>query len=173
MKKTIIFIYPKTGPNLIKPPFGAMALATRFKEEEFDFEFIDARLEKYQKKLVDIFRKKQVLFVGTSAMTGPQILHALQISKFIKDHFKVPMVWGGIHASSFPEQTLKNKNIDIILIGDAEITAINLANALNSKKPIEKLKGIGYKNNHGIVINKPDITTKLKKVGYLSRLILA
>lgn len=163
-RNTVVFIYPKTGPNLIKPPFGAMALATRFKEEGFDFEFVDSRLENYQKRLEDIFRKKQVLFVGTSAMTGPQILHALQISKFVKDNFKVPVVWGGIHASSFPEQTLKNNSIDIILIGDAEITAINLAKAMESNKSVEKLKGVAYKKEQKILINPPDITTKLKKV---------
>ncbi|MFC2135784.1 B12-binding domain-containing radical SAM protein [Bacteroidota bacterium] len=163
-QKTVVFIYPKTGPNLIKPPFGAMALATIFKEKGFDYEFIDSRIDNYKKRLSEVMEKKSVLFVGTSAMTGPQISHALQISRFVKENFKVPVVWGGIHASSFPEQTLENKLIDIILMGDAEITAVNLAEALTEKKPLKNLKGIGFKEKNKIIINKPDSTTKLKVV---------
>ncbi|MFH1606032.1 MAG: radical SAM protein [Nanoarchaeota archaeon] len=164
MKNTVVLIYPKTGPKLIKPPFGAMSLSTSLKAEGFKFFFIDSRLENYKKKLRSIMSNEQVLFVGVSSMTGPQISHALQISKYVKTNWKVPVVWGGIHASSLPEQTLQNKFIDLVVIGQGDITIKRLTKALKEKKSIASIPGIAYKSKNKIIINPVDSTTRIKQV---------
>jgi len=54
-------------------------------------------------------------------MTGPQIFHALNISNSIKNEFeKLKIVWGGIHSTILPTQTLQNKLVDMVIRGEGE-----------------------------------------------------
>ena len=63
--------------------------------------------------------------MGVTSMTGPQILRAIEASAEMKRrHPDVPVVWGGIHASLMPHQTLKNPNIDIVVVGEGELAGV-------------------------------------------------
>jgi len=56
-------------------------------------------------------------------MTGPQILYALEGCKLVKERYPdVPIIWGGIHASLLPEQTLENAYADIVVVEKREET---------------------------------------------------
>ena len=58
-----------------------------------------------------------------------------------------PVVWGGIHPSLLPAQTLENEDIDIIVQGEGEETFLELVQALDGKQPLSTVKGIWYKEN--------------------------
>jgi hypothetical protein len=54
--------------------------------------------------------------LGVTCMTGPQILHALDACRIAKDaQPDLPIVWGGIHASLLPDQTLAHPLIDAVV----------------------------------------------------------
>ena len=56
-------------------------------------------------------------------------------------------IWGGIHASLLPEQTLENPYADIIVVGEGEETFLELVKALESGTPLNNVPGICYKEN--------------------------
>ena len=101
----------------------------------------------WKKKLLVALAKKPVCF-GVTSMTGPQILQALCVCKFVKDRYPdVPIVWGGIHASLLPEQTLGNPYVDIVVVGEGEAALLELVKALENGTPLDQVAGIAYRQN--------------------------
>ena len=75
-----------------------------------------------------------------------KIRYALEVSSFVKSHSAVPVVWGGVHPTLLPEQTLKNENIDILVCGEGEESFFELMKCLE-QGGIGGVKGLWYKQN--------------------------
>jgi radical SAM superfamily enzyme YgiQ (UPF0313 family) len=81
-------------------------------------------------------------------MTGPQIWHALEGCRLVRErHPDVPIVWGGVHASLMPQQTLSHSLVDIVVVGEGEETFLELVKALESGTPLSRVAGIWYKED--------------------------
>jgi len=153
----IIFVMPvegfwikfRKGNHL---PASLLAAATLLDKEGYNVKIIDQRANpNWERNLRD--ELKQIpLFVGITTMTGPQIIHALNISKIVKQ-YGIPVVWGGVHPSLMPQQTLENENIDMVVQGEGEITALELAHGLETEKPLNGVKGLWYKEGLRIKSN--------------------
>lgn len=57
--------------------------------------------------------------VGITATTFT-ILDALEVARQVKEKWNVPVALGGMHPTIFPEETRRLKNIDTVVIGEAE-----------------------------------------------------
>jgi len=112
--------------------------------------------------------KTMPICVGITATTGTQIYWALKASEIVKENSNVPVVWGGIHASMLPSQTLENQYIDIIVQGEGEETFLELVNTLASKRPLDNVKGILYKDGSQIKQTPPRPFIDLNKQPRLS-----
>ena len=88
-------------------------------------------------------------------MTGPQIAHGLDASRLVREQGDTPIVWGGIHPTLLPEQTLENENIDIVVQGEGEETFPELVTALEEGRPLSQVKGISYKEDGAIKSTSP------------------
>ena len=164
----IILVQPKVGTldELKSAPGLPLSLLStvKFAAKDFKIKIIDERLDKNWRETLKKELKKNPIVVGTTAVLGPQIRYALEISQFIKQNSNVPVVWGGSHASTLPLQTIKNENIDIIVKGDGEITFYELAKALKAKKSLENVNGIIFKKNSEIIQTKPRELVDLNKM---------
>jgi len=59
-------------------------------------------------------------FVGISAMTA-HVPHALALTKYVKDvKPDIKVIWGGVHASLLPTQTVAHPLIDAVVVGEGE-----------------------------------------------------
>jgi len=143
--------YLRTQPSL---PLNLLHAAT-FVDKEYQIKFIDQRVDKNWQLTLKKELAKPILCVGLTSYSGKMIAHALEISEFIKEQSKVPVVWGGVHASLLPEQTLKNRYIDIVVQGEGEVTFLELARALEKGKSLEGLEGVWFKCNGEIYRNPP------------------
>lgn len=155
MNKNILLIFPKTGTDLkgvnVQMPMGLMSVAAPLIKKGYKVTIIDQRIEENFTQKIKQSLENRPICVGITTITGMQILYALKIANFIRITNHVPIVFGGIHPTLMPEQTLKNDNIDIVVRGEGEITFEELINALNLKKPLRGIKGISYKD--GTVIH--------------------
>ncbi|MDI6737837.1 MAG: radical SAM protein [Nanoarchaeota archaeon] len=153
MKKRIILIQPGVSQSFGCKylPISLMPIAGYLQKKGFNVEIFDARHESYEK-----LNLNNVLFVGLTVLTGSQIKHALEIAEYIRGKEpKIPLVWGGIHPSLLPEQTAQNALVDVVVKGEGEITAYELAKAFLKQSSLNKIKGIVYKKNNEI-IKTPD-----------------
>lgn len=101
----------------------------------------------WERRLRDAVMDEPVCF-GVSCMTGPQIIRALETCKELKKHCPdVPTVWGGVHPSILPEQTLENPYVDIVVIGEGEATLLELVKAFVNGDSLRTVAGIAYREN--------------------------
>ena len=124
MNREILLVQPKAGSweNLgIRPPDGLLTISAMPYNKGYNIKIVDLRLESDWRAAMKSHLEKNPLFVATSCMTGPQIAYALELSNFVKQHDKnIPVIWGGIHPSLFPEQVAQDPLIDYAIYGEAE-----------------------------------------------------
>lgn len=90
--------------------------------------------------------------VAFSVLTG-DYLWAADIAKSIKEKINVPIIFGGIHPTSVPEEVVKNECVDIICVGEGEYPLVELANSL--KKGIDySIKNLWFKNRGNVIKNE-------------------
>ena len=142
------FIYKNTLPS-------ALLSIARLVDKDYKVKIIDQRIDKNWKKHLLKELNQNPLGAATTCMTGMPIKYALEISKFVKDNSNIPMIWGGQHPTILPEQCLEDKNIDIVVRGEGEITFYELVKALDKNKPLKSIKGISYKKD-GKILHNPD-----------------
>jgi radical SAM superfamily enzyme YgiQ (UPF0313 family) len=129
----------------VELPLNLLFPATPLVHAGYSVRIIDQFADpKWKKKLFDALREKPLCF-GISCMTGPQIIRALKVSKCVKDKYPdLPVIWGGIHPSLLPEQTLKNPLVDIVVIGEGEATLQELVKTLEGGGSLDQVSGISY-----------------------------
>ena len=153
----VLLIYPKIGENLPfpeSPPYNILTLASYLKNKGIPVKVFDQRLSRNWKNDLIKLLNNNIILAGITSMTGIQIKYGLKISQFIKKENKnIKIVWGGVHVSLIPEESLKNKYIDFIIVGEGEKSLFELAQSLIEKKSINKINNLGYKNDETIQIN--------------------
>jgi len=130
-------------------PFSIIFIVDYLLKKNIDVNFFDLRHDS-SKQVLDSLSENEPEYVGISVMTGPQIYNALMISKLIKQDFrKIKIVWGGIHPTILPTQTLHNKLIDIIIRGEGERPYYQLVIG----KKISAISGLSFKKDRRISHN--------------------
>lgn len=154
----IVLVYPKTGFDLgaaVAPPHSLLTIAAPLKKEGYKIKIIDQRINPLWKDELREEVKSGPICVGISSMTGSQISFALEAASLVRKEAKrekVPIVWGGPHPSILPAETLTNEFVDIVVIGEGDITFFELVRAIEEKKCLKDTEGIAYKENNRIVI---------------------
>ena len=89
-------------------------------------------------------------FVGISVMT-PMLVSGLNVAKIVKSYNSdIPIVFGGVHPTISPEETIEYDDVDIVVRGEGEKTFLDLIKNYNDKRNI---KGITYKSRNKIINN--------------------
>ena len=150
----IILIQPKGEflEKLQKKPYMPLGLLQISSEvyKDHKIKIIDQRIDNKWKKHLLKGLNQNPLCVGMTVITGKQIKNALEISKFIKENSRVPIVWGGAHPTLEPYSTIKNKYIDFVIEGEGEITFKELVNNLNKNQPLKNVSGLWHKKRNSI-----------------------
>lgn len=141
-------------PRIPMIPLALLAISTPLKKAGYMISIIDARVEKNPQQLLSESISDETICVCISALSGTPIHNALEAAKTVRSiNPKIPIVWGGFHASLLPNETLKDQLVDIIVKGFGEQTIVELVCALEKKKPLEKIGGISFKKNGRLLHN--------------------
>ena len=134
----VILIYPRTLWDIknvtTRLPLATLYIGTVLREHGFAVQVIDQRVdENWPSTLRDALRERP-LWVGISSMTGRQIHWGLQSAQIVRDvDPAIPIVWGGVHPTILPDQTLAHPLVDLVAVGEGEITALELSQALRDE----------------------------------------
>ncbi len=166
MKKKVILILPKTGVDPDRPhaPHTIMALAGSLLDAGYQPVLIDSRITPNYR---DIIKDNidDTLCVGITAMTGYQIKHGLEEAKYVRSlNPNVHIIWGGVHPSSMPEQTAKNRYVDIVVKGEGEAILPRICQHLEKGESLKDVPSITYKTKEGIKSNPGTAFMDLNKI---------
>ncbi|MBN8703446.1 MAG: B12-binding domain-containing radical SAM protein [Bacteroidetes bacterium] len=155
MKKTVVLYNPYAV--FYTMPLALIAVGSYLNPDKYNIEIIDARLEKNPLEKIKTALSNNGICFATTVLTGAPIKDAQKISREVKKLFpKIPVVWGGWHPSLFPEQTLHDDAIDIVVKGQGEITFKELLERLETHSSLEGLQGISFKNQENKVISNDE-----------------
>jgi len=150
----VILVQPRDrisrAPNRITRssplPLGLLSVATPLDVAGYQVRIIDQWTEPDWERILLAELKTGPICVGVTAMTGGQLWWALKTSEIVKRNSDVPVVWGGVHSSLLPQQTLENPCIDIVVQGEGEATFLELVRALANKDALNTIEGVWHKD---------------------------
>ncbi len=127
-------------------PLGIASLASSLRSGSFDVEFCD--LHDADWPLVEALLSESAPgLVGISCFTFGRA-NAMRLAGLSKRLFpEVPVVMGGPHATFFPDQVLASGNVDVVVLGEGEITIVELARRLAQGRDLDDVRGLAFLRN--------------------------
>jgi len=134
-------------------PLGLLAVASVLKRAGHDVRILDLRLSQQPgEDLQNTLLEFDPEYVGIGLMTIEAeyaFATAAQVKSIKKD---VTVIFGGPHCSHEPQFILHDPNVDLLVVGEAEITIIELFDALQNNTDLASVKGIAYRKNGEYVL---------------------
>lgn len=131
-------------------PMGQAYLGAVLEKEGYDVEFMDLNAFKWDDVKNDVknkIKKDKPDIFGVTILSNSRV-SALQLLNLVKEVSpKTTILAGGVHTTFLYYQILDNYPVDFAVIGEGEITLIELINAIKNKKSVayfKKIKGIAF-----------------------------
>jgi len=127
------------------PSLGIAYISSFLEEHGFEVGILDCRAEhipvnNVQKTLIRYCEPRFVGITATSALINSALLIADICKKSYPDSI---VILGGVHPSVMPEETLRNKSVDVVVRDEGEVTMLELV----SGKAFYDILGISYRVN--------------------------
>lgn len=152
--KKILFVNPaiENRSRICSSPLGLLSIASYMQANGYCVKIVDQTVKHENiKKHIRAFNPDIVAVAVISAHAGKA---AIRVSKIAKAQ-NLPVVWGGQLISALPELGFQEGCVDYIVIGEGELTFLELIKTLSSGGTAEHIDGLAYLD-HGLVrINKP------------------
>lgn len=137
-------------------PISLATTAAVLKEKGFTVKLLDAIVEKIDfdklKNLISQFRPELIL-VNTATGSIKSDLSVARLAKAVDPQVRIAAF--GIHVSALPDASFKiEPKLDFIIRGEPEITALELAQALQNKTSLKKVNGLSYREKQKITHNR-------------------
>jgi anaerobic magnesium-protoporphyrin IX monomethyl ester cyclase len=135
------------------PPLGLALVAACLEKENFEVKILDLPAEGlWVDDIIEFIKKEKFDFFGITATTLV-INNALTIAKIIKGYYpEAKIVFGGVHASIYPEMVLAHEFVDYVIRGEGEVSFLDLIQGQRNSE----IGGLSYKENGKIKHNPPD-----------------
>lgn len=149
----ILLIYPITGMDVfginVGLPLSCLYLGTVLQEAGYRVEILDERITStFVQDVARSIHGERPLLVGISSITGMQIRGGLKAARSVRRlDPSLPIVWGGVHPTLCPDSTLQDELCDIVVLGEGEITLLELADCLRQGGDLNQVAGIGFQEN--------------------------
>ena len=141
----------------ISPPLGLLYIAAVLEKNDIKIKLVDTYAENLNYKQIEKkIQKYNPLILGLTCVTSNfnEVLKISEIAKKINPNMLV--VVGGPHVSAIPKETLqKNKNIDIVTIGEGDYTLLDVHNAVKGNTSLEEVRGIAFRKGKDILVTNP------------------
>jgi radical SAM superfamily enzyme YgiQ (UPF0313 family) len=126
-------------------PWALIYLASALVERGVEVTIIDeAAAPCTRERIVQILKETEPIAVGITSMTGEQIRHGLEFAQYVRTHTKASIVWGGVHPSLLPEQTVRHRLVDYVVSGEGEYAFADLVECIENNEDPTDLPGVYY-----------------------------
>ncbi len=143
-------------------PLGLLHLISQLRGSfpgRFEVELIhQALLDLGPSQLRERIRKFDPDLVCLSAMSveRKEVAQAAAVSKELRP--KRPVILGGPHGTIFYDLVLRDTMVDTVVLGEGELTFIDLVSHLLEDRPLEEVKGVAFRRDGRSAAGEDDIT---------------
>lgn len=165
--KRLLMVYPRQGMSgsfVNHTPLSLLYAVVDAIKAGFEIDIVDQRLLAGTKDWQDALAAKitpDTLMVGISVMTGTPILHAREMSAWVKQHYPaVKVVWGGPHVTFNASEPLQDCHVDFAIAGYGSLPLSLLACALRGDAdavPLSAIDGLVYRDEAGQPVLVPTV----------------
>lgn len=154
-------------------PLGFLYLAVCAKREGYDVQILDIACEGFDNEEFvektdcgDIYRfglsDEEVVrrvraydpdIVGISCLFSSSADEAHKTAKLIKQVKNVPLFMGGAHPTATPCETLEDKNVDYVVMGEGEISFIQALKKIANGESLSEIDGFAYREKDTVKVN--------------------
>lgn len=137
-------------------PLGIGYISSYMKSKGHEVRLLDPEIQGLnEKELEEIITRENPGLIGLSSVT-PNFSLACKMAKKIKSYSNAIIIYGGIHASTFPEKIIKNHSeFDLVVFGEGEETMAELAGILDlhgfNTEKLQGIKGICFRDNNNSI----------------------
>lgn len=151
-------------------PLSIMAIGTVLKAHGFRPQIVDVQVEPNWREIV-LDNLDDAFMFGVSALTGQSILAVLDAIALVRESApRLPIVWGGYHASQAFDGILNEGLADYVVRGTGEAAAVALAGALQCDDPGERSARVARIPNLAYFENGSLRTTTFERQGDMNEL---
>lgn len=149
------------------PPLGLAYIAAVLEKEEHTVDILDGSVGQITTdELAGEIRRRKPGFVGISAQT-PSYYRAVKCAEIIKQvDPKIVTAFGGPHPTALPFETVSEKCVDFVIVGEGEYTTRDLVAAIEEGRDATKVKGLWHKDAEG----KPKFSGPRERIANLDEL---
>jgi len=154
--KVLLVVYDN-GSYMHVFPSGLGYIAAVLQKEGYDVDiYSQDKFHWPDQHLTEYLNKNRYDFVGVGVIAGYyQYRKLLKISEAInRSKYRPFYIIGGHGPSPEPEYFLKKTAADAAILGEGELTIIELLEAVASNEPLEKVKGIAFNNGEKKIITE-------------------
>jgi magnesium-protoporphyrin IX monomethyl ester (oxidative) cyclase len=170
----VLLIYPPFSlasyeRPIVVPPLGLAYIGAVLEEAGHKVEILDTialnwrspikikgRIHLGQKweDIGDDIKRSKPDAVGISCPFSCQSHNAHKVAELVKAYdTDVPVIMGGAHPSTLPKKVLQDQNVDYVVIGEGELTMLNLLKTLSKGASFNEIDGFAYREKGKTVIN--------------------
>lgn len=140
---------------IVCPPLGLGYLASTLLENGFEVELTDLSIENPDRKGIELElrrRNPKILGITTTTSTYKNALNVATIAKELDPN--IVTILGGPHVTFTDEETLRNRQVDVVVRHEGELTMLELCQRLlRENKELGPVAGISYREDNVIVKN--------------------
>jgi radical SAM superfamily enzyme YgiQ (UPF0313 family) len=136
-------------------PYGLLSIAAVLEKAFYNIKFIDAaNFNLSVQATVDRIVAIEPDYLGMTTVTL-SVDRSAEVAKQLKKRMNIPIIVGGPHMSSIPNETMARFSaFDIGVIGEGERTIVELIEALENKRDLSEVCGIIFRQSKKLVRTK-------------------
>lgn len=139
-------------------PLGLVYIAAVLREAGHDVNLIDPENQDMTYEVMaSLVQKENPDIVGITSVTS-NFGNAIKVAETVKRSGNSLVVLGGVHATSLPDEILeKHPEIDLVVVGEGEITMRELCSTMDSGEKVDysTIPGLAFRNDSGQVEKSP------------------
>jgi len=152
MRVSLVNAQVLDGNNVV-PPLGLMYIAAVLEKAGHQVQIFDADPE-YQATMMKEIKEFKPELIGLSFLTVAY-QRAFNLCKTLKKEMPDAIYCaGGVHTTVKPRETLKEFDLDFIVIGEGEDTIVEACEKLGRKEGLTGVNGVMYRDNEEIIVNE-------------------
>jgi len=158
--KKVLLFFPRTGWDTegvnLSLPLPLMYLAPPLERAGYQVQIVDQRVDPHWREILKReIQGGNVIAMGVSTMTGRQLLGAKEASVLAKKYNpNLPVMWGGVHPTLLPEQTMENEFVDAVLVGEGEDVFTQWVQAIDKDGAWDDIPGVAFRRKGEVHMHK-------------------